>query len=170
MTTELGTRLGRRNTLAWAMVAGAVVLAVPTARAVRSANDGPTSLGAWAVVVTMTLFFVLGPLLLARGLFRIRVFVDEAALTRTYGDRVVHRLEFSRVTRVRVRREAYFLTITLWGDDPQGRSLVFPVSKAYVSDLEPLARRLDAELVRRPDLFVDEAERRRWADVRSGGR
>ncbi|WP_457209015.1 hypothetical protein [Nocardioides sp. P5_C9_2] len=166
MTTDLGTELPQRTALAWAMVVVAVVLAIPTFRVFRTAAGVSGSLGTWAVAVGMALVFVVGPLLLARGLLRIHVHVGESTLTRTYGDRVVHQLQFSQVTRVRVKREAYFMTITLWGDDPQDRPLVFPVSTAYVSDLEPLARRLDAELERRPDLFLDEYEQRRWAEFR----
>lgn len=170
MTTDLGTRLPRRTALAWAMVAIAVVLAVPTQRALRSAASGAGSVGTWAMGIGMALVFVAVPLLLARALLRIHVHVSESTVTRTYGDRVVHQLQLSKVTRVRIMREAGFGTITLWGDDPQGRSLVFPVSTAYVGDLEPLARRIDAELERRPDLFLDDHEQRRWAELRSRGR
>ena len=170
MTTDLGTRLPQRTSLAGVMVLVAVVLTIPTFRAFRSAAGGSGSVGSWAVAVGMALVLVLAPLLLARGLRRVHVHVGESMLTRTYGDRVVHELAFSQVTRVRVKREAYFMTITLWGDDPRGRSLVLPVSNAYVSDLEPLARRLDAELERRPDLFPDDDEQRRWSDFRNPDR
>lgn len=166
MTTDLGTELPQRTALAWAMVAVAVVLAIPTYRVFRTAAGGSGSLGTWVMGVGMALVLVVVPLLLARGLLRIHVHVSGSTLTRTYGDRVVHQLQFSQVTRVRVKREAYFTTITLWGDDPRHRALVFPVSMAYVNDLEPLAQRIDAELERRPDLFLDDYEERRWDEFR----
>ena len=81
----------------------------------------------------------------------------------------MHRLELSEVERIRVQRDAGFMTITVWGDDPEGRPLEFPVSMAYVADLEPLARRLDTLVEERPDLLLDDYERRRWEEFRRSG-
>ncbi len=167
MNPGLGTPLPRSTALALSLMAGAVVLAVPTALVLLRALDG--SVGSAVLGLGMALVLVVGPLLLARGLLRVRVHVGPDAVTRTLGGRVAHRIAYADVTRVRVKREPYALTITLWGTDPEGREVVFPVSRSYVGDLEPLARRLDPEVEHRgAQLFADEHERRWWQEFRAG--
>ncbi|KQP63022.1 hypothetical protein [Nocardioides sp. Leaf285] len=167
MNPDLGTPLPRSTALALSLVVGAVVLAVPTTVVLLRALDG--SVGSAVLGLGMVLVLVKGPLLLARGLLRVRVHVGPDAITRTLGGRVAHRIAYADVTRVRVKREPYALTITLWGTDPEGREVVFPVSRSYVGDLAPLARRLDSEVEHRGNgLFVDEHERRWWQEFRAG--
>lgn len=159
--TSLGTELPQRATLAWALVGFAVVLSVPTLAVLRRAAVSGGA-GTWATGAALALLLVIGPALLAWNLKRIHVFVDESTVTRARGDEVAHRVDLDTLTEVRYKREGYYMTITMVGADPEGRPVRFPVSGVYVSDLGPLAERLEPRLREQPELLADEFERRWW--------
>jgi hypothetical protein len=162
----LGTELPQRHTFVYFLVIAAVVLAVPVVRTARRAAGevGGTAIGLWATTVVMLLIFIVVPLLLARGIVVRHTYVSEDAVSIVRAGEVRQQIAFDDLTEVKVRfsgrggetfrNDKVFLI----GTPSTGRGNVL-VSRFYVDSLQPLLRRLAAEVEERPELLTSDTER-----------
>jgi len=162
----LGTELPQRPTYVWVLLLAALFVAVPVVRtAVKAMGEsGSAALGAWAMAAVMALLFVVVPLLIARSIASRHTYVSEEAVSIVTGGELRQQLAFEDMTEVKVRftgnsgnlmpREKIFLS----GPLRAGRGTIL-VSRLYVDSLQPLLRRLKAEVAERPELLQGELER-----------
>ena len=162
----LGTELPQRHTYVWVLHLAALFFAVPIVRTVVKAmgESGSAAVGAWAMAAVMVLLFVVVPLLMARSITSRHTYVSEEAVSIVTGGELRQQLAFEDMTEVKVRftgnsgnlmpREKIFLS----GPMRTGRGTIL-VSRLYVESLQPLLRRLQAEVAARPELLQGELER-----------
>lgn len=171
METGPGVELPQRTGVMWLLVAVAAVFLVPSVRMVRKAlgeTETSTQLLGWGMTTAVVLVMVVLPLLMARSMHQRHTFVSDDAVTTTKGDSVRQRIRFDDLEQVRVRYDGNMGGATLqWineavvlvGADDRGRQRQVPVSRIFVTTLQPLLRRLEQEVARRPDLLADRHER-----------
>lgn len=162
----LGTELPQRHTFVWFLLIAAAVFAVPVVRTVVKAagGSGGTAIGAWAMAAVMALVLVVVPLLLARSIWTRHTYVSDEAVSVVSGGELSQQIAFDDLTEVKVRysgnggqflpREKIFLS----GTPRAGRGTIL-VSRFYVDSLQPLLRRLEAEVAARPELLKGDLER-----------
>lgn len=162
----LGTELPQRHTFVWFLLIAALVFAVPVVRTARKAlgESGGTAIGAWAMAAVMALVLVVVPLLLVRGILARHTYVSDEAVSVVTGGEVRQQIAFDDLTEIRVRYSGRGGTtlrnekVFLSGPLRTGRGTVL-VSRFYVDTLQPLLRRLEAEIAERPELLKGEVER-----------
>ena len=170
MDPGLGVELPQRTSVIWLLLATAVIFLVPVQRLVRRSlrETGGARLAAWAMTVVLALVVVVTPLVVAWGLHRDHVYVDDDAVTRTSGDEVTQRLAFADVDTVRVRFDGdpaaltpgwFAQAVVLTGTDEDGVRREVRVTRVGVTSVAPLLRRLAEEVESRPDLLADDDER-----------
>ena len=162
----LGTELPQRHTFVWVLVVAAVVFAVPVVRMVRAATgeSGGTAIGAWAMAAVMALVLVVAPLLLVRSILTRHTYVSDEAVSVVTGGEVRQQIAFDDLAEIKVRytgeggkvmpSERIFLS----GEPRVGRGTIL-VSRFHVESLQPLLRRLEAEVAERPELLHGDLER-----------
>jgi hypothetical protein len=162
----LGTELPQRHTFVWVLLIAAAVFAVPVVRTVVKAmgESGGTAIGAWAMAAVMALVLVVVPLLLVRSILSRHTYVSEDAVSVVTGGELRQQIAFDDLTEVKVRftgdggkfmpNEKIFLA----GQPQTGRGTIL-VSRFYVDSLQPLLRRLEAEVANRPELLQGDLER-----------
>ena len=112
----------------------------------------------------MALLLVVTPLLIARSISSRHTYVSAEAVSVVSGGELRQQLAFADLTAITVRftgnsgnlmpREKIFLD----GPMRTGRGTIL-VSRLYVDSLQPLLRRLEAEVAARPELLDGELER-----------
>ncbi|MBC2932210.1 hypothetical protein [Nocardioides sp. zg-1228] len=162
----LGAELPPRRTFVWVLVLAAVVFAVPVVRTVRAATgeSGGTAIGAWASAAVMALVLVVAPLLLVRSILTRHTHVSDDAVSVVTGGEVRQQIAFDDLTEIRVRytgdggKVMPSERILLSGEPRVGRGTIV-VSRFHVESLQPLLRRLAAEVAERPALLQGDLER-----------
>jgi len=162
----LGTEQPQRRTFVWVLLLATLFFAVPVvSTAVEAMNEsGSAAAGAWTMAAFMALLLVVVPLLMARSIASRHTYVSEEAVSIVTGGELRQQLAFEDMTKVEVRftgnsgnlmpREKIFLS----GPLRTGRGTIL-VSRLYVDSLQPLLRRLQAEVADRPELLQDDLER-----------
>ena len=162
----LGTELTQRRTYVRVLQLAALFFAVPVVRTALTARSesGSAALGAWATTAAMALLLVVAPLLIARSISSRHTYVSAEAVSVVSGGELRQQLAFADLTAITVRftgnsgnlmpREKIFLD----GPMRTGRGTIL-VSRLYVDSLQPLLRRLEAEVAVRPGLLDGEVER-----------
>jgi hypothetical protein len=163
---RLGTELPQRSTITWILLAAAVVFLVPCVRTARRAlgESGGTAAGLWAMTAVMALLLVVVPLLIARSIHQRHTYVSDEAVSIVTGDELRQQIAFDDLTAVKVRYSgrggSTFRNEKVFLEGPlrTGSGTVL-VSRMYVDSLQPLLRRLAAEVAERPELLAGEVER-----------
>jgi hypothetical protein len=162
----LGTELPQRHTYVRVLLLMTLFFAVPVVSTAVEAmrESGWAAAGGWAMTVVMVLLLVVVPLLIARSITSRHTYVSDEAVSVVSGGELRQLLAFDDLTEVKVRytgnggnlmpKEKIFLS----GPMRTGRGSIL-VSRLYVESLQPLLRRLEAEVADRPELLRSGLER-----------